>query len=169
MRHKIKFDEFNYLQLDQLGHQFNLTFSRYITLGNKIIGLDIIKRKLLIAEKNNGLLHHYFIELNKVGMVTIQTIYDSIKAGELKKKRIREFLRSIQLQFRFRDGDNTIVLPFYERTIDDIHNLKWLESKARNWHMILSNMLPKKIIGPLMKKDQDKSSNNQLKLQSFLN
>jgi len=153
MKHKIKFDKFSYFQLNKLGSKFNLSFSSYVTLGNKIIGLDVMKRKLLIAEKINGLFRPYFIELNKVSVITVQKIYNSIKAGDLKKRRIEEFLQSICLQLEFVNGENTIVLPFYERTIDDIHNLKWLESKARNWQMMLSKMLRGKITNLSTMKD----------------
>jgi|SoiMethySBSTD1v2_1073268.scaffolds.fasta_scaffold389396_2 hypothetical protein len=153
MKHKIKFDRFNYAQLRNLGSKFNLSFSSYIALGNKIIGLDVLKRKVLIAEKIDGLFRPYFIELNKVSVITVQKIYNSIKAGDLKKKKIGEFLQSIRLQLEFENGENTIVLPFYERTIDDIHNLQWLESKARNWQMMLSKMLRGKIAGSSTKKD----------------
>ena len=156
MKHKIKFDKLNHLQLNQLDSKFNLDFSSYTTLRNKIIGLDIIRKTLLIAEKNNGLFRHYLIELNKVCMITVQTIYDSIRAGDLKKKRIEEFMQSIRLQLEFEDGENTIVLPFYERSIDDIQNLKSLASKARNWQTILSKVLREKRASPLKKKDQNK-------------
>lgn len=153
MKHKIKIDRINYAQLRNLGSKFNLSFSSYITLGNKIIGVDVMKKKLLIAEKINGLFRPYFIELNKVSVITLQKIYNSIKAGDLKKRRIEEFLQSIRLQMEFENGENTIVLPFYERTIDDIHNLQWLESKARNWQMMLSKMLRGKITSSSTKKD----------------
>lgn len=153
MKHRIKFDKINYSQLCKLGSKFNLSFSNYVALSNKIIGLDVLKRKLLVAEKNNGLFRPYFIELNKISVITVQKIYNSIKAGELKKRRIEEFLQSIRLQLEFENGENTVILPFYERSIDDIHKLHWLESKARNWQMMLSKMLRRKITSPLAKKD----------------
>ena len=153
MKHKMKFDRINYLQLRELGSKFNLSFSDYVTLGNKTIGLDVMKRKLLIAEKKDGLFRPYFIELKEVSAITLQKIYNSLKAGELKKRRIEEFLQSVRLQLEFENGENTIVLPFYERTIDDIRNLQWFESKARNWQMMLSNMLRGKITSSSKKKD----------------
>ena len=153
MKHKIKFDKFSYLQLNKLGSKFNLSFSNYVTLGSKIIGLDVMKRKLLVAEKIDGLFRPSIIELNRVSVITAQKIYSGIKAGDLKRRKIGEFHQSIRLQLEFEDGENTIVLPFYERTIDDIHDLKWLESKARNWQMMLSKMLRGKITNPSTMKD----------------
>ena len=141
MKNKTKVDKFNWLQLKKLGARFKLSLSSYVALGNKIIGVDVLERKLLIAEKIDGLFHPYLIELSKVSVITTKKIYNSIKAGELKKRRIEEFLQSIFLQLELRNGEDTITLPFYERSKDDIHKLHWLESKARNWQMMLSKML----------------------------
>jgi len=144
MKHKIKFDKVNYFQLNKLGSRLKLSFSSCATLGNKIIGLDVVKKKLVIAEKINGLFRPFFIDLNKVSIISIQKIYSSIKAGDLKKRRVEEFLQSICIQLKFGNGDNTIILPFYERTIDDINKLRWIEGQARNWQMMLSKMLREK-------------------------
>jgi len=144
MKHKIKLDKVNYLQLNKLGSMLNLSFSTCAIVGNKIIGLDVAQRKLLIAEKINGLFRPFFIELNKVSVISIQKIYNSIKAGDLKTRRIEEFVQSIRIQLKFGNGDNTIILPFYERTTDGLKNLRWLERKARNWQMMLSKMLREK-------------------------
>ena len=147
MKHKIKFDKVNYFQLNKLGSRLKLSFSSCATLGNKIIGLDVVKKKLVIAEKINGLFRPFFIDLNKVSIISIQKIYNSIKAGDLKTRRIEEFVQSIRIQLKFGNGDNTIILPFYERTRDDLKNLQWLERKARNWQMMLSKMLRGKTPG----------------------
>ena len=141
MKHRNKrFDKLNYLQLRKLGSTFNLSFSSQDILSNKIIGLDGIKRKLLVAEKNNELNPPYIIELAKVTAITVKKIYNSIKAGELKTRRIKEFLESILLQFQYGNEKDPIVLPFYERKINKIHDLPRLEKKARNWQMILSKI-----------------------------
>lgn len=153
MKHKINLDRINYAQLRNMGSKFNLSFSSYITLGSKMIGLDVMKKKLLIAEKINGLFRPYIIGLNKVSVISVQKIYNSIKAGDLKKRRIEEFLQSIRLQLEFENGENTIVLSFYERATDDNNNLRWLESKAKNWQMMLSKMLRGKIKSSSAKKD----------------
>src|ERR1051325_7888992 len=90
----------NYTQLIRLGSAFNLSFSNQEILSNKIIGLDEKKRKLLVAEKNNELSPPYNIELAKVTAITVKKIYNSIKAGELKTRGIKEFLESLLLQFQ---------------------------------------------------------------------
>jgi hypothetical protein len=138
-RHK-GFDKHNYLYLSKWGSAFNLSFSSHEILGNKIIGLDGIKRKILVAEKNNESGRPYIIELAKVTAITVKKIYNSIKAGALKTRRIEEFLESILLQFEYANEKDAIVLPFYERKLNEIQDLRGLEKKARNWQMILSKI-----------------------------
>jgi len=136
----IRPDKINYSRLSKLGSAFNLSFSSHDILSNKIIGLDGIKRKLLVAEKNNELARPYIIELANVNAITVKKIYNSIKAGELKARPIDEFLESIILQFEYGNEKDSIVLPFYERKINEIHDLPSLERKARIWQLILSKL-----------------------------
>jgi hypothetical protein len=138
-RHK-GFDKSNYLYLSKWGSAFNLSFSSHEILSDKIIGLDGIKRKILVAEKNNESGRPYIIELAKVTAITVKKIYNSIKAGALKTRRIEEFLESILLQFEYANEKDPIVLPFYERKLNEIQDLRGLETKARNWQMILSKI-----------------------------
>ena len=154
MKHRnIWFEKINYLQLSNLGSKFNLSFSSHEMLSSKIIALDGIKRKLIVAERNNELGCPYIIELTKVAAITVKKIYNSIKAGELKTRRIEEFLESILLQFEFGNKKDPIVLPFYEGKINEIHDLPRLERRARSWQLMLSKLLPRKIKDLLKKKD----------------
>ena len=136
-----RFDKSNYLHLSELGSAFNLSFSSHEILSKEIIGLDGIKRKVLVIEKDNGLSNHYIIELDTVSVISVKKIYKGIKPGELKNKRIEAFLESICLQFEFRDGKDHIGLLFYENGINEIQDLPGLERKARSWQVILSKMI----------------------------
>lgn len=151
-RHK-RVDKHNYLHLSKWGSAFNLSFSSYEILSNKIIGLDGIKRKLLVAEKNNGSGRPYIIELARVTAITVKKIYNSIKAGALKTKRVEEFLESILLQFEYANQKDPIVVPFYERKLNENHDLRGLEKKARNWQMILSKIATAQKNGFVEQKD----------------
>jgi len=146
-RHK-GIDKHNYLYLSKWGSAFNLSFSSHEILSNKIIGLDGIKRKLLVAEKNNESGRPYIIELAKVTAITVKKIYNSIKAGALKTRRVEEFLESIVLQLECANQKDPIVLPFYERNLSAIQHLRGLEKKARNWQLILSKIATTQKNGP---------------------
>ena len=141
MKHRnISFDKIRYLQLSELGSKFSLSFSSHEVVGNKIIGLDGINRKLLVLEEADGRSNSYIIDLDEVRAISVKKIYNGIKAGELKKRRIEEFLKTIHLQFEFKNGNKDAAWPFYENEIDNIYDLRKLERKAKNWQMILSKM-----------------------------
>lgn len=132
-----------FLELSELGSKFNLAFSSQEVLGNKIIGLDGIKRKLLILEENNGKPDSFIIDLNKVSNISVKKSYKNINAGDLKKKGLQEFLKSIVLQF-FEGRNRSIILPIYEHEMDHISDLPKLEKKAKNWQTLLSKMMGSK-------------------------
>jgi hypothetical protein len=70
----------------------------------------------------------------------MKSVYDSITPDELRKKRLEEFLKTIYLQFEFRDGRESIALPFFESQKNNIDDLPVLEKKTKNWEMIFSKM-----------------------------
>ena len=129
-----------YVQLSELGSRFNLSFSGQLTLSNSIIALDGVKKSLLVFETNKPLNQAYVIELKKVAAITVKKMYGSIRPGELKNKKIDEFLKRIDLQFEYEDNNKTIVLPFYERETDDRRDLQELERYAGNWQVMLSKI-----------------------------
>jgi len=155
MKHKnVIFDKIDYLRFSELGSRLNVSFSSYEAIGNKIIGMDGIKRKVLVAEKNNGLNLRNIIELSKVIAITVKKIYTSIKAGELKKRKMEDFLQSIHLHFQFEEEKESVVLPFYERKINKVHDLPRLEKKAGNWQRVLSKMISKQNSGVVKREGQ---------------
>ncbi|HWH62215.1 MAG TPA: hypothetical protein VNS50_03040 [Ginsengibacter sp.] len=119
---------------------FNLSFSSHEILNKKIFGVDGIKRKILVVEENNGSNSSYIIELDKVKSISMKTVYDSIKPDELRKRRLEEFLKTIHLQFEFKDGRDAVALSFFESKKNNIDDLPLLERKIKNWEMIFSKM-----------------------------
>ena len=139
-----------FLKLSELGSRLNLSFSSHVLLVDKVIALDGIKRKLLVAKVADDLESPYTIELNEVKEISIRKTYSNIKPGELNKKKFNEFLETILLQFEYKDQDKKIGLPFYESHKHGIQNLEKLERNARIWHMVLSKMInPKREVNQL--------------------
>lgn len=149
---KTRFDKIGYLQLSELGSKFNMSFSSHQVLGNKIMGLDGISKKLLILEQIDNQARSYIIDLDEATAISVKKIYSSIKGGELKKRTIDEFLETILLQFEFGNGNEDVALPFYESKIDSIYDLPGLERKIKNWQMILSKMTGIKNKSPIKEK-----------------
>src|SRR5688572_11497699 len=139
-----------FLKLSELGSRLNLSFSSHVLLIDKVIALDGIKKKLLVAKIADDLESSYTIELNEVKEISISKTYSNIKPGELNKKKFNEFLETILLQFEYKDQDKKVGLPFYESDKHGIQNLEKLERNARIWQMILSKMInPQKDLNPI--------------------
>jgi hypothetical protein len=133
-----------YLQLNELGCQFNLSFSSQLVLGDKILALDGIRRKLLVYEIHKALTDAYIIDLNQVTSVTLRQSYRSIGPGELKTKAIGEFLLKTDMQFNYRNNNVSNVVTFYDHEKDPLSHLQKLERNAKIWQMVLSKMLGSK-------------------------
>lgn len=141
MKHRdVRFDKNKYLHLRELSSKFNMPFSSYEVIGNKIISLDGINKKLLVLEEADGWSNSYTIDLNEVKVISVKKIYSDIKAGELRKRRIEEFLKTINLRFEFKNGNEDRTWSFYESEINKIYDLPRLERKVKNWQMALSKI-----------------------------
>ena len=130
-----------FLKLSELGSRLNLSFSSHVLLIDKVIALDGIKKKLLVANIADDLESSYMIELNEVKEISVSKTYSNIKPGQLNKKKFNEFLEKILLQFEFKNQDKKIILPFYEFDKHGVQNLDKLERNARIWQMILSKLI----------------------------
>jgi hypothetical protein len=133
-----------FLYLSEQGTKNDLSFSSQEMVGNKIIGLDGIKRKLLLLDETDGQTHLHTIDLGEIESCTIKKNYNGIYAGELKKRKIEEFINSIVLQFDFKNASRKpIILPFYDKAVNNAWEIKELETKARGWQTMLSKLLIK--------------------------
>ncbi|MEP7278576.1 MAG: hypothetical protein ABI813_08040 [Bacteroidota bacterium] len=130
-----------YMQISQLGTRFNLSFSGYEKIGNKIMAFDGVRRKLLIIDAADSSEKYDIIELNEISKISIKKIFNSIEAGELKKRSLEQFIKNICLQFNFRNRLHSVVLSFYDRENDSITEALPLEKKARNWQILLSKII----------------------------
>ena len=129
-----------YLRLSKLGSDLGLSFSSHLSLSNQLIGLDGIKKKLLVCEFKNDLTEYYLIELDKVRSILVKKVYSGIKAGELNERRLEDFTNSIHLHFEYVDAHDNVAIRIYEREIDGVVNLPRLETVGKNWQMILSKI-----------------------------
>ncbi|HEU4632831.1 MAG TPA: hypothetical protein VFS22_02540 [Flavisolibacter sp.] len=131
-----------FLYLSEQGTKNDLRFSSQEVIGDKIIALDGRKRMLLLLEERDGRKLHHTIDLEEVESCTLKKIYSRINAGELKRKKMEEFISTIALQFDFKNKKQLPVqLNFYDRDLNYIAELKPLEAKARGWQAVLSKLL----------------------------
>ncbi len=127
--------------LSELGSSFNLSFSSYEVIGDKIIGLDGDKKILLITQKNNVANQSRIVALNEVKAISIKKVSNGIIAGALKNRSIGEFLKTIVIQFDLKHKSEPVILPLCESVLNKVYDLTGLERKARNWQLMLSKMI----------------------------
>ena len=130
-----------YVALSEHGSRLNLSFTSHLILGNRIVALDGIRKCLLVLDMGPEIERICFIDLNDIATVTLSKSYGSINQQELEHKGIQDFLEKVQLQFRFNNKNETIVLPFYDADINEQTDRARLEKSAASWQQLLSKML----------------------------
>jgi hypothetical protein len=127
------------LAFSHLGTDNDLSFTSQELLGNRVIGLDGLKRKLLFIEDNDAKYRSLVIDLDAVRTCTVKLKYIGFSIS-LKRRNPEEYLEKISLQFEGNDK-KVIDVPFYVFHKDNISNKRLLEQKARDWETILSKMI----------------------------
>ena len=128
--------------VSQVGSEYNLSFSSYEVLKDCVICLDGVHRKFLVFEKTGTNEHnHFVIDLDSVKKCSVQKIYGSIKAGELKNSKLEQYLIKVVLRFEFHDNMQPVDVSFFDHVENNIYQLKEKEQKAKHWEIILSKML----------------------------
>ena len=142
MRRSGKFNKSKLLlKFRKLGLQLNLVFSNCELLGDILMGLDLKKRKLVIADKKGNINWRHTIELADLRTISVRKVYRSIRAGELSLRNVADFIHSIHVRLDFRNGEEAIVLPVYaDREAENEHILK-IERKLGRWHSMVSRSI----------------------------
>lgn len=131
---------FNYLHV--LGSKKNLNFSSCEFLKDALIGLDTTSRKLLIVRGvQEAKYEEVLVDLDEVESCSLKKVYGSIKAGDLKKRKLEQLLNKISLHFEFRSDRRPVEVPFFEYSENAASKRSELNQKARHWGLLLSEML----------------------------
>jgi hypothetical protein len=128
------------LTIPTLDAATDTTFSKHEIFGNLSLSLDSIRRRLLISRIVNKIRQYFQIELKSTRLISIKKVYKDIYVGQLKYKRLEEFLETIYLQFEFFDGRNAIHLPIFDRGHNKLCELPEIEKKLDYWQDLLSEM-----------------------------
>jgi hypothetical protein len=130
----------------QLGEENELDFSSQEILKNCVLGLDGIRRKILVVQREDGFFGSFIIDLQDVKYCTVKKIYGKIEVGDLKKGKLEQHLEKIVLHFDLNNHSSAEIV-FYKRFENHPLEAPELEQKVKNWDGILSKMqIPVKII-----------------------
>ena len=129
------------LKFRKLGLQLNLVFSTCELLGDILMGLDLKRRMLVIADKKGNINWRYTIELADLSTISVRKVYTSIRAGELSLRNVADFIHSIHVRLDFRNGREAIVLPVYGESKAENENILKIERKLGRWYSMVSRSI----------------------------
>jgi hypothetical protein len=128
--------------LSALGIKKNLNFSSCEFLKDALIGLDTTNRKLLIIRgMREARYEEVVVNLDEVKSCSLKKVYGSIKAGDLKKRKLEQLLDKISLYFEFHGDKDPVEVPFFEYLENNASDRSELNKKAGHWGLMLSAML----------------------------
>ena len=132
-------------RFSELGSEYNFSFTSLEFLGNRIIGVDGPKGKVLFLEDEDTNPICSMIDLTEAKSCRIKKVYGNLNAGGSSARNAETYLQTITLEFDLKKGDHMVALPFYQHISDSIQEAAGLEAKAKNWEMMLSKMMTKEI------------------------
>ena len=89
-------------RFSELGSRYQVNFTSQAILKDEILGIDGVQRKLLIlntTDKNE--MPHELIDLDELRHCSVKKLYGSINNGDLKNKKLEQYLEKIVLCFEF--------------------------------------------------------------------
>jgi hypothetical protein len=135
-------------RFNDIGIGYNLSFSNKEIFKNFIIGLDELRKKLLILRKTDDKLHLQVIDLKEVKSCSKQKIYKTVNMGTIKKEQYEKHIDKIVLEFVYTDIRDPVQIIFYESAINNLAEMFELDQKTYSWETILTktiNKMPKAI------------------------
>ena len=87
----------------------NISFSKQEIFGNLSLSLDSIRRRLMISGIINKIRQTFQIQLNTTRLISIKKVYSNIYIGQLRYRKLEEFLETIYLQFHRVCNRNSLV------------------------------------------------------------
>ena len=119
------------LHLSKQGSANNLVFCSQEILGNKVMGIDGVHRKVMIVEK-----------VDRKYQTSVWCL-DEVESCELKKSfGLSRNLNKIELQFGFKNKNATpACVTFYDQFVNSKREVVLLKAKAEFWSLMLSKML----------------------------
>jgi len=128
--------------LAKVAKEQRLNFSNLDEVGSSVIAIDPTKRKLLYLKSAPDTSSCLIVDLNNLKECTIKKQYNGINAGDLNKRKISDFLRSIFLNLRFKNDSAPVTLPLYDAQKDKHDDVEQLEVQATKWERLVSKLLP---------------------------
>lgn len=130
-----------------LAKLFNMSVAKQERLRNQLIGLDAVKRKLLLIRRRKKEVDYCIVDLQEVEQVSVKKVYSSIPAGDFPTRSLDHYLQSISLQLRLKGGAEPVAVNFYESGNYSTKQKFILEAAAKRWEQFVLDLLPNSLRG----------------------
>ena len=124
----------------EAGFKYDLSFSNQEVLRNKIIGLDGLKRTLLVFEFA-PVKTVICINMAEIKNCRVAKEYENVNIGTEKKNKIEKHLKSIVMRFDFIHSAEPVSISFYDSGFNSVYEMAELEAKAKHWVSVLSKII----------------------------
>ncbi len=121
----------------------NLKFSKKEILGNLIIGLDDVNKKLMIFKRAGDEYHSQVIDLNEVKDCSKRKVYLKIDVNTRKSEKYENYVEEIVLSFSIPLQLKHENVSFYDSGVHGLRDLAEAEQKATEWETTLRKLLLK--------------------------
>ncbi len=143
--HQKKIQDGQLLQrFSELGTKYQLAFSCQLDLPGILMGIDGIRRKMMVLNNSENLLEWKLIDLGTIRSCTLLKTYDPIMAGELDSYSPDRYIHDISLRI-ITENNEEILLPFYIRYLHNLKDLPRITKTAQDWHHMILKLLPQPI------------------------
>ena len=143
--HQKKIQDGQLLQrFSELGTKYQLAFSCQLDLPGILMGIDGIRRKMMVLNNSENLLEWKLIDLGTIRSCTLLKTYDPIMAGELDSYSPDRYIHDISLRI-ITENNEEILLPFYIRYLHNLKDLPRITKPAQDWHHMILKLLPQPI------------------------
>ena len=122
------------------GTCFKLSFVQQEVFADLLLSLDKIRKRLVISSVFEPLRIITLIDLCKVSFVSIKKVYKDIQYETTGQRALEEFLEKMFFKFEFSDHSKALLLPIYEKSLQDTQDVGALEKRAVIWQLLLSKL-----------------------------
>jgi len=120
----------------------DLSISSQEVVGNMLIGLDGIQRKLLIIKKlAPDKYASQIIHLNAVKSCSKKPIYKNVNVGDHKGTRLEKQVEKIALEFEYIDAATSTEVISFEILSNHMLTMSQLNEKVSKWERMISKLL----------------------------
>ena len=124
-----------------LESKYNLGFSSQEILKHCVIGMDGLRRKILVINSDENTSPSFvLIDLNEVKCCSVRKQYGTTQGGALKQKPLEQYLQSMALHFELKNDKPPVDVLLYDYRRNDVSEIRELEEKAKRWETLISKM-----------------------------